>query len=84
MNMPKLNISSESFVILPNGYTDQLFISTLDTSFVYKLTNFEQIKLQDTLSSVKYKIAPTQIFAYSKIKLAPILPTKRKHTGHVI
>ncbi|MFT6112722.1 MAG: hypothetical protein ACJAXV_001513 [Bacteroidia bacterium] len=51
-NMPALNKSSESFVISQHAYSDQLFISTLDTSFIYELTNFERMKLKDTMSSI--------------------------------
>jgi hypothetical protein len=54
-NMPELCNSSESFVISPHGYIDFLFISTLDTSFTYVLTNVEQMKLKDIIASVKIK-----------------------------
>lgn len=54
-NLPELNGATESFVIPPHGYLDLLFISTLDTSFIYELSGIEQIKLKDTLSSLRIR-----------------------------
>lgn len=54
-NMPKLNISEESFVIPPHSFGDLLFVSNLDTSFTYVLSNVEQIKIKDTIASLKIK-----------------------------
>jgi hypothetical protein len=52
---PEINIFEESFVKSPHAYGDITFISTLDTSFIFKPSQSEQIKLKDTLQHLEIK-----------------------------
>lgn len=54
-NRPDLDIADESFNIPPHAFGDLLFVSTLDTSFIYVWTSIDQIKLKDTLTRIMIK-----------------------------